>query len=281
MSEEQPEISEGVNALLLDRSDESTGQCCDALLDVGAADDRAELTVSFPDDITDREGFDNGTTGRQPAKRGHVTIGDVLRSADESPPNFEDPVASEIVEDPTDLKAIGTSVSRFCEVWAESGHRMVLCFDSLTELLDHVEPKVAFQFLHTLLERLASVDTVAHFHIDPAAVDQQTLSTFNSLFEEVIDPDDVEALLDALDADGAKDAAEIEAEPESEETSLNDGIPATSGSSQASDGDIAARLDDRGEECEVANGRADGAGASRQASDDEVADRIPDVGDDE
>ncbi|GAA0664862.1 hypothetical protein ACFQDG_06085 [Natronoarchaeum mannanilyticum] len=281
MSDELIDVSGGANVLVLGESGRNADRCCDALLDVGRAERRGELTVSFPEDVSDRTRLDTGATGRQSAKLGHITVGDVLRSADHSPPDFAEPVATDIVEDPGDLKAIGTSVSRFCESWAESGHLMVLCFDSISELLDRRDPKVVFQFLHTLLERLSSVDTVAHFHLDPDRFDEQTVSTFASLFDEVIDPATAEDLVDESgldDADTEDDGGEDDAEDADGGPSLSDGIPATSGSSQASDDEIAARLDDHVEEYEVADGGTATGSASRQASDDDIAERIPDVG---
>ncbi len=276
MSDESIDVSDGANVLVLGGAGRNADRCCDALLDVGRAENRGELSVTFSEDVTDRARLDTGTSGRQSAKHGHVTIGDVLRSADHAPPDFTEPVATDLVEDPGDLKAIGTSVSRFCESWSESGHLMVLCFDSITELLERRDPKVVFQFLHTLLERLASVDTVAHFHLDPDRVDGQTVSTFSSLFDDVVDPATAEDLIDESGLDDAED----DADAEDEGPSLSDGIPATSGSSQASDDEIAARLDEHGEEYEVADGGTENRGASRQASDDDIAARIPDIGDD-
>jgi len=280
MSDELIDVSGGANVLVLGESGRTADRCCDALLDVGRAESRGELTVSFSEDVTDRTRLDTGTTGRQSAKLGHVTVGDVLRSADHSPPDFAEPVATDIVEDPADLKAIGTSVSRFCESWSESGHLMVCCFDSLSELLDRRDPKVVFQFLHTLLERLTSVDTVAHFHLDPDRFDDQTVSTFASLFDDVIDPETAEELIDESELDDAE-SEDAGGESDADDgPSLRDGIPATSGSSQASDGEIAARLDEHGEEYEVADGGTGGSAANRQASDDDIAARIPDVGED-
>jgi len=281
MSDELIDVSGGANVLVLGESGRNVDRCCDALLDVGRAERRGELTISFPEDVTDRTRLDTGTTGRQSAKLGHVTVGDVLRSADHSPPDFAEPVATDIVEDSGDLKAIGTSVSRFCESWSESGHLMVLCFDSISELLDRRDPKVVFQFLHTLLERLASVDTVAHFHLDPDRFDEQTVSTFASLFDEVVDPATAADLIDESeldDADTGDDGGENAVDDAGDGSSLGDGIPATSGSSQASDDEIAARLDEHGEKYEVADGGTGTGAANRQASDDDIAARIPDVG---
>lgn len=265
MNKEPIDTTDGCAMLLLDRADTATENCCDAVLDVGSAATRAELSVTFPRDITDRGRLDTGTTGRQPGKHGQLTVGDVLRSTDRTPPEFDAPVATDIVEDPENLPAIGTSISRFCETWSRDGYRIVLCFDSLTRLLDHVEPESTFRFLHTLLERLDGVDAVAHFHIGPVEHDEQLLSTFSTLFDEVVDPAEPGELLD-----DPEPGADADSEP-----ALSDGIPATSGSSQASDGDIAARLDERD------GGKTDQSrqesGGRQEATDDDIAARLEGV----
>lgn len=263
MSKDTIDVTEGESVLLLGVSGSATDACCNTLLDIGSAANRAEISVHFPADVTDRTRLDTGTTGRQPSKQGQITVGDVLRSVESSSPDFDAPVATEIVENPGDLGEIGTSVSKFCETWSTSDHRIVLCFDSLTELLEYADPEVVFQFLHTLLERLDGVDTVSHFHIDPDSHDEQLISTFSSLFDEVVDPDDAGELIDESELDDGTD----ESAP-----SLDDGIPATSGSAQATDTDIAERLDD-----EPSTKDDDTSGRrkpSAEATDTDIAERL-------
>ncbi|QSG02334.1 DUF7504 family protein [Natranaeroarchaeum sulfidigenes] len=266
MSDETIDVIEGGSVLLLGVSGSVTEECCDTLLDVGPAASRAEIRVSFPVDITDRPRLDTGTTGRQPNKHGQITVGDVLRSAESSSPDFDAPVASDIVEDPGNLTGIGTSVSKFCETWSTSDHRIVLCFDSITRLLEHSDPEVVFQFLHTLLERLDGVDTVSHFHIDPDSHDEQLISTVSSLFDQVVDPNDPGELLDE---------SNLEDETDDTEPSLSDGIPATSGSSQASDDDIAARLNDQPRTQEDSTQRR--GASSSEATDDDIAEQLDEL----
>lgn len=266
MSEDTIDVTEGGSVLLLGVSGSLTDECCNTLLDVGTAANRAEISVNFPADVTDRVRLDTGTTGRQPNKHGQITVGDVLRSTESSSPDFDAPVATEIVEDPGNLTGIGTSVSKFCETWSTSDHRIVLCFDSITRLLENTEPEVAFQFLHTLLERLDGVDTVSHFHIDPDSHDEQLISTFSSLFDEVVDPANPGELLDET---------ALEDETDDSEPSLSDGIPATSGSSQASDDDIAARLNDQPRTQEDGTQRRHASSA--EATDDDIAEQLDEV----
>jgi len=266
MTEDTIDVTEGGSVLLLGVSGSLTDECCNSLLDVGPAASRAEISVNFPADVTDRARLDTGTTGRQPNKHGQITVGDVLRSAESSSPDFDAPVAADIVEDPGDLTGIGTSVSKFCETWSTSDHRIVLCFDSITLLLENSDPDVAFQFLHTLLERLDSVDTVSHFHIDPDSHDEQLIATFSSLFDEVVDPNDPGELIDE---------SNLEDELDDSEPSLSDGIPATSGSSQASDDDIAARLNDQPRTQEDSTQRQ--RTSSAEATDDDIAELLDGV----
>ncbi|MCL9814138.1 DUF7504 family protein [Natranaeroarchaeum aerophilus] len=266
MSDDTIDVMEGGSVLLLGVSGSVTEECCDTLLDVGPAANRAEIRVNFPADITDRTRLDTGTTGRQPNKHGQITVGDVLRSAESSDPDFDAPVATDIVEDSDNLTEIGTSVSKFCETWSKSDHRIVLCFDSITQLLENSDPEVVFQFLHTLLERLEGVDTISHFHIDPDSHDEQLIATFSSLFDEVVDPNDPGELLDESD---------LEDETEDTEPSLSDGIPATSGSSQASDDDIADRLNDQPSTQE--NSTQSRRAATTEATDDDIAEQLDEL----
>lgn len=266
------DVSEGSSVLLLGASSTHADHCCDTLLDVGEATNRAELSVRFPQDITDRTRLDTGTTGRQPEKRGEIIVGDVLRSADPTEPDFDAPVATDIVEDPTALTEIGSSVSEFCETWSSDGHRIVLCFDSISGLLVHSDPEVVFQFLHTLLGRLAETEAVTHFHIDPEERDEQLIATYSSLFDEIVDPENADALIDE---------SKLEDRGATAEASLSDGIPATSGSSQASDSDIAARMDDDIEDAESSTSTETTKSGDAEATDDEIADRLDRLEDDD
>ncbi len=142
----------------------------------------AELRVTFPG-----ESPDGPTAGERPAKMGVISIGDVLRSASAADgPDFSGPIAVDAIEDPADLTAIGLSVSRFCERWATSGERIVVCFHSLNALLRHVRPDRAFRFVHTLAGRFDNVNALAYVHWNVRGEDERLVSTFTSIFDEVI-----------------------------------------------------------------------------------------------
>jgi hypothetical protein len=62
-----------------------------------------------------------------------------------------------------------------------------VCFGSLTKLLQYVDLKTAFRFLHVMTRQVKQVGAVAHFHIAPDAHDEQTLATIQSLFDRIVD----------------------------------------------------------------------------------------------
>jgi hypothetical protein len=242
-------VDAGVVLLLDDTAEEAEGHYCEQSLTAGDAGERAELVVSFPADET-RIGADPRQNNRQPAKRGLIAVSDAVeaRRIAAEDPDFTDPVVTDAVVDRTDLSALGTKISRFCEVWENAGHDVTLCFDSLTDLLAANEPKQVFQFAHVLSKRLAAVDAVAHFHLDPDAHPEQVVGTFEDLFDEQfieIVPD--AAGLDLPDTSGTASDTEV-----AESAAALDGGDAasteeteTGGSTgEASDEDIADALGD-------------------------------------
>lgn len=179
-----PSTTEGAaNVLLLDSTQEpETEATCGALLeeDVNRV---GELHVTYGS--TEKDNGPTPDTTREPARMGLVSVDDQVRSAaTEDGPDFSGAIAVDAVADPGDLQGIGVSVSEVIKRWDDLD-RIVLCFDSLTELLDHAPPDAAFRFVHILTNRLDSADDVAHFHLDPAAHDETVVNTFGSIFDTV------------------------------------------------------------------------------------------------
>ncbi|WP_440990391.1 DUF7504 family protein [Haloarchaeobius baliensis] len=241
--------------LLLDEmAEDEVGEHCDGLMGGPAAEHRAELVVSFPEDVTDRLDFSSLSGGRQPKKRGIVTVGETMQAAGAGTPDFSDPLVEQTVADPTDLQRLGEVVSQFCSVWDDAGYDIVVCFDSLTDLLAANDPEVVFQFCHVLSARLQSVGAVAHFHLDPNAHSQQLQLTFEQIFDEtLVEEIDVEHLVPggssrASDADVARETETVELDDPNDVSAANESAPETSvpagRSGEASDDDIADALPD-------------------------------------
>mgnify|MGYP000058940399 CR=1 FL=1 len=96
-------------------------------------------------------------------------------------------VAVSGISSPENLTRLGVRVT---ECLAEldddvEDRQIVVCFDSVTALLQYVELDQAFRFLHVVTERFADADAMAHFHLDPGAHDDETIETLTSLFDGV------------------------------------------------------------------------------------------------
>jgi hypothetical protein len=242
-----PLVGTGDVALLYDDLPaDADGHYCERALTVGGADERAELLVRFTDEDALRMGMDHGQNNRQPAKRGLVVVGDGLeaRTLAREETDFDDPVVTDAILDPADLQGLGTTISRFCEVWADRGFHITVCFDSLSAVLEAVDPEQAFQFVHVLGKRLEAVGATAHFHVDPDAHEDGVLGPFEAALDEVF------------------------VEFEADERALD----VSTGSGRASDADVA---DSLGDDPEGDNQEAT-TGDAAEASDDDIADALAD-----
>ena len=141
----------------------------------------AELRVTFADEEPPA-----GDPETNSAVMGIIAVGDVLRAAAaDNTPDYTAPFVIDAVDDPTDLSALGVRISAFCEAW-DGDYQIRVCFDSLDRLLRHAEHEQAFHFTYVLAKRLTDVGALAHFHFDPTGHDERTLSTFGTIFDDVI-----------------------------------------------------------------------------------------------
>lgn len=117
-----------------------------------------------------------------PAECALISVTDGMRSATTVADGADDgPRLSHIVESPQDLTGLGITLGE--QLTDMAGDDVVVTFDSLTAMLQHVDTRRAFRFLHVLTSRASASDGVGHFHIDPAAHDRETLATIASVFD--------------------------------------------------------------------------------------------------
>ena len=185
------ELDGANNTLLLAPSfvGDEEGTCTD-LLRPETADEQNMLLVSYtksPDAQLQRW---RSHSDRRPANLGIVTVEDSTRSVAAGDPTTDGgpghvgPV--ETVSNPNDLTGLGIRITEFLTRW-DDDRRTVVCFDSLTALLQYVELETAYEFLHIITGRLATVDAVAHFHMDPGAHDDRTVESVVSLMDAVVE----------------------------------------------------------------------------------------------
>ncbi|PSP44600.1 hypothetical protein BRC63_02350 [Halobacteriales archaeon QH_10_70_21] len=98
------------------------------------------------------------------------------------------PGAVACVENPMDLTGVGIKVGNYLK--SHGGADTVVTFDSLTALLQYVDLERAFRFLRVLVDRVRTVEALAHYHVDPNAHDDEVLATLSALFDAVARFDD-------------------------------------------------------------------------------------------
>ena len=185
--------------------------------DLATADDGRPvnyLAVTYPEDASPDavvEGLDR-QPGPGPADLGIISVGEKTRSA--AARTAPSPVASTglvtTVDSPTDLAGLGIAITTYLEGWADGDARTTVCFMSLTSLLKHVGVETAFRFLRVFKQRVADVDAVAHFHLDPSAHREDTLRPICELFDRFVGghPLEADATAASTDAGAASEAAE-------------------------------------------------------------------------
>jgi hypothetical protein len=95
-------------------------------------------------------------------------------------------VAVRTVSDPSALPKLGMSITGVLDGWPDD-EGVLLCFDSLTELLRRVELQRVYRFVHILSDRLAGLDAQIHVHLDGEACDERTLATLDPLFDAIVE----------------------------------------------------------------------------------------------
>jgi hypothetical protein len=176
--------------------DDARGSYYDTLLPADPADLRV-LAVEYtrgPDGWLDEWRQHVGTP---PAETAIVSVNDGTRSASAG----VDPTvyqgdgtgsAVSVVESPDDLTGLGITVGGHLKRWEDAAGPTLVTVDSLTVLLQYVDLKRAFRFLHVLVNRVKAAGAVGHYHMDPAAHEEQTVVTLASVFDAVARHEDGE-----------------------------------------------------------------------------------------
>jgi hypothetical protein len=190
----------GANSTLLLSSSfaAETEESCTNLLHQEAANDSNVLWVSYTKSPDQQLRRWQSHASDRPANMGMVSVEDSTRSvAGDGGGNGASELMGpnrpvETVSSPNDLTGLGISITEYLTDWAENDNKTVVCFDSLTALLQYVELETAYEFLHIITGRMAAVDAFAHFHMDPDAHDEQTLESIATLMDAVVEIDDGE-----------------------------------------------------------------------------------------
>lgn len=185
------DVDNGGSILLLngDRPESERQSCVDllSLIDPGRANLLVVTYHESPDEWFHRW---TETIGERPAEIGMISVGEITRSsaAIEAMPSAQSGVDVPIsTVSATALTELGIAVGRFLADWSDNPNRTVVCFDSITGMLQWTELEPAFRFLHVLEARLEGARAISHFHCDPTVHDATTIGVLEQLFDHVID----------------------------------------------------------------------------------------------
>lgn len=125
-----------------------------------------------------------------PAGMTILTLGEDSRSAEKSStvttPDGPTEVTIQTLSDPSDLTRLGITLSQQLTAAAADAEKLTLCLHSLTGLLQYVSAQRLFRFVHILQKKVETVDSVAHYHMDPSAHEVEGVNVFRSLFDTVV-----------------------------------------------------------------------------------------------
>ena len=182
-------LSERGNLLVLTSSFDSAGvEACGDLLTDGDTAETTIVAVTYRRSAREwiEQWYDHAEA--PPARGLVVGVGDgTAASLDDLDVPGRDHWTATAVDNAGDLTGLGIAVSDLLD---RTSGPVRFCFDSLTALLQYNDLKPAFRFCHALRGRVEAADAVGHYHLDPAAHDEQTLATVMGLFDASIEPGD-------------------------------------------------------------------------------------------
>ncbi|MFB6155679.1 MAG: hypothetical protein ABEJ22_07260 [Haloferacaceae archaeon] len=183
-------VTPGSNVLVLAPvMDSGVGAVCTNLLRVEPVADEAVLLVTFTQSADVRVDDFRERVDSPPGDLHVVDVSGETRSGADGPSHVPGRVV-DVVSSPTDLTGLGIAMNEQLAEWARDDARIVVCVHTLTTLLQYASEERVFQFLHVLTNRIRSVDAVAHYHLDPAAVGDRTVHTLLQLFDVIVRRDD-------------------------------------------------------------------------------------------
>ncbi|PSQ28515.1 hypothetical protein BRD06_04045 [Halobacteriales archaeon QS_9_67_15] len=174
-------------------ADEESSACAD-LSTLGPPERTNVVAVTTTDSPLERRAIWDRHVERAPARMAVVSVETDTRS----PQSGVEPVRNErvtqarfgrveTVSSPTDLTELGLRITEVLSEWRDDANdrRTVLCFHSLTALLQSVPVERLFKFVHVLANLPLTEDVTAHYHLDPTVHDEVTVRTLAELFDVV------------------------------------------------------------------------------------------------
>ncbi|ADB63658.1 hypothetical protein Htur_4921 (plasmid) [Haloterrigena turkmenica DSM 5511] len=145
------------------------------------------VTVDQAADETVNEWHAEGLEMR--AQRKIVSLGDFARSAGTQSVTLPGPIEADLIADDQDLDTLHERIASSLSAWQSNPHLTTLCFRSIDELLTKTDLDSTFSFLYSLTKLVHDSETVAHYHLDPLACDDDVINILTPLFDAIVSED--------------------------------------------------------------------------------------------
>jgi len=183
MGVDSPEPGTNTMVMAPSLSDEKRDACVE-LQAAGPADRLDALYVTYSGTPEELVAQWRDSHGDLPARMGIVVVGDQpgRQAVDDGLPDTVFVTAA----NPNDITGLGMRLNNYLNDH-DADAQLAVCVDSMTEMLQFADLQPVFKFLHMFAGQLRDADAVGHFHIDPGAHDDRTISRLKPLFDEAID----------------------------------------------------------------------------------------------
>jgi len=182
-------LSEARNLLLVDPETDVSPDPCFECLARAPSRELGVVVVTFADTASDWIADWRTRYGDLPEEVAFIRIGGYSRDRRTETISTErgrTQVVRTGVTSPTDLTRLGISISRRLGEAEDRDLTPVLCFDSITELLEYVDVERLFRFLTTLTSRVRTIGGSAHYHADATSSNEETLRTLRQVFDDTM-----------------------------------------------------------------------------------------------
>ncbi|AKH98362.1 pyridoxamine 5'-phosphate oxidase family protein [Halanaeroarchaeum sulfurireducens] len=91
---------------------------------------------------------------------------------------------------PEDLTGISIAFSKLLQRWERTDEDVRICLRGIESLLPYHDAELLYRFLNTILATLQGAGARVHMHLRDGTTDDRTLSSFQSLFSQTVEPGD-------------------------------------------------------------------------------------------
>lgn len=174
------------------------GEVCARLRSGDGATDRSLIGVTFtrtPDQWVAAHTDETATSPGRLPDVWLVCVGEQARSAAQPGVTTLDPQADvtvETVSHPGNLTKLGVAMTECLPAAAPAdGARIAsLCFESVGTLFQHADATKVCKFFQVLSDHVTAHGVRAHYHVDPAVIDERDFNRLAVLFDAVVEVSD-------------------------------------------------------------------------------------------